>query len=160
MSRVMSMNLGVVALILVVALIASFMGNWILNEQRAEAKTLIYQCLAGRLGWNIHDMQRADGLEIYISQGAKPGLGGQLMAKKVTPEIARIRGIPAGIDLRSPSRHPDVLLAQHFEHRGASVTHEDRRQRQAETKRRQKHGAQVPDRVLRQLDVADRRQPA
>ena len=81
------------------------------NEQRTEAKQLIYQCLAGRLGWNIHDMQRADGLEIYISQGAKPGLGGQLMAKKVTPEIARIRGIPAGIDLRSPSRHPDVLGA-------------------------------------------------
>ena len=81
------------------------------NEQRAEAKRLIYQCLAGRLGWNIHDMRRADALEIYISQGAKPGLGGQLMAKKVTPEIARIRGIPAGIDLRSPSRHPDVLGA-------------------------------------------------
>jgi glutamate synthase domain-containing protein 2 len=81
------------------------------DEQRAEAKRLIYQCLAGRLGWNIHDMRRADGLEIYISQGAKPGLGGQLMAKKVTPEIARIRGIPAGIDLRSPSRHPDVLGA-------------------------------------------------
>jgi len=81
------------------------------NEQRAEAEQLIYQCLAGRLGWNIHDMQRANGLEIYISQGAKPGLGGQLMAKKVTPEIARIRGIPAGIDLRSPSRHPDVLGA-------------------------------------------------
>jgi glutamate synthase domain-containing protein 2 len=81
------------------------------NEQRAEAKRLIYQCLAGRLGWNIHDMRRADALEIYISQGAKPGLGGQLMAKKVTAEIARIRGIPAGIDLRSPSRHPDVLGA-------------------------------------------------
>ncbi|GIT24973.1 MAG: hypothetical protein CM1200mP41_10170 [Gammaproteobacteria bacterium] len=39
-------------------------------------------------------MQRADGLEIYISQGAKPGLGGQLMAKKVTPELAEIRGSP------------------------------------------------------------------
>ncbi|WP_395686526.1 glutamate synthase-related protein [Aestuariivirga sp.] len=81
------------------------------KEQRKEAGQLIYQCLAGRLGWNIHDMQQANGLEIYISQGAKPGLGGQLMAKKVTPEIARIRGIPAGIDLRSPSRHPDVLGA-------------------------------------------------
>ena len=33
------------------------------------------------------------------------------MAKKVTPDIARLRGIPAGIDLRSPSRHPDVLGA-------------------------------------------------
>jgi glutamate synthase domain-containing protein 2 len=81
------------------------------KEQREAAKQIIYQCLAGRLGWNIHDMKKANGLEIYISQGAKPGLGGQLMAKKVTPEIARIRGIPAGIDLRSPSRHPDVLGA-------------------------------------------------
>ncbi len=81
------------------------------DEQRAEANQLIYQCLSGRLGWSIHDMQRANGLEIYISQGAKPGLGGQLMAKKVTKEIARIRGIPEGIDLRSPSRHPDVLGA-------------------------------------------------
>jgi len=81
------------------------------DAQREAAKTLIYQCLSGRLGWNIHDMQRAEGIEIYISQGAKPGLGGQLMAKKVTKEIARIRGIPEGIDLRSPSRHPDVLGA-------------------------------------------------
>ena len=81
------------------------------DEQRREADQIIYQCLSGRLGWNIHDMRRANGLEIYISQGAKPGLGGQLMAKKVTKEIARIRGIPEGIDLRSPSRHPDVLGA-------------------------------------------------
>lgn len=82
-----------------------------LDQQRAEADQLIYQCLSGRLGWNIHDMKRADGLEIYISQGAKPGLGGQLMAKKVTKELARVRGIPEGIDLRSPSRHPDIMGA-------------------------------------------------
>ena len=81
------------------------------NAQRDAAEQLIFQCLAGRLGWNIHDMKRANGLEIYISQGAKPGFGGQLMAKKVTEELARIRGIPAGIDLRSPSRHPDILGA-------------------------------------------------
>jgi glutamate synthase domain-containing protein 2 len=82
-----------------------------MDRQREEADQLIYQCLAGRLGWNVKDMQRADGIEIYISQGAKPGLGGQLMAKKVTKELAAIRGIPEGIDLRSPSRHPDVLGA-------------------------------------------------
>ncbi len=81
------------------------------NAQRGAAKQLIFQMLGGRLGWNIHDMKRADGLEIYISQGAKPGLGGQLMANKVTKELADIRGIPAGIDLRSPSRHPDILGA-------------------------------------------------
>ena len=81
------------------------------DAQRGAAKQLIFQCLGGRLGWNIHDMKRADGLEIYISQGAKPGFGGQLMAKKVTKELAEIRGIPEGIDLRSPSRHPDILGA-------------------------------------------------
>ncbi len=81
------------------------------DAQRDAAGQLIFQCLGGRMGWNIHDMKRADGLEIYISQGAKPGLGGQLMAKKVTKELAEIRGIPAGIDLRSPSRHPDILGA-------------------------------------------------
>lgn len=82
-----------------------------LPEQRAEADQLIFQCLSGRLGWNIHDMLKADALEIYISQGAKPGLGGQLMARKVTKALAEIRGIPQGIDLRSPSRHPDILGA-------------------------------------------------
>lgn len=81
------------------------------DAQRNAAEKLIFQCLGGRLGWNIHDMQRANGLEIYISQGAKPGFGGQLMAKKVTKELAEIRGIPQGIDLRSPSRHPDILGA-------------------------------------------------
>jgi glutamate synthase domain-containing protein 2 len=81
------------------------------DAQRDAADQLIFQCLGGRLGWNIHDMKRANGLEIYISQGAKPGFGGQLMAKKVTKELAAIRGIPPGIDLRSPSRHPDILGA-------------------------------------------------
>ena len=44
-------------------------------------------------------------LEIKLSQGAKPGLGGVLPAAKVTAEIAEIRGIPEGKDCISPSRH-------------------------------------------------------
>ncbi len=79
------------------------------DAQREAATQLVFQCLGGRLGWNIHDMKRANGLEIYISQGAKPGFGGQLMSNKVTKELAEIRGIPQGMDLRSPSRHPDIL---------------------------------------------------
>jgi glutamate synthase domain-containing protein 2 len=82
-----------------------------LPEERAAAKHMIYQITPGRFGFNIHDLRRADAVEFYISQGAKPGLGGQLMASKVTDELARIRGIPKGIDLRSPSRHPDILGA-------------------------------------------------
>jgi glutamate synthase (ferredoxin) len=44
-------------------------------------------------------------LEIKLSQGAKPGLGGMLPAAKVSAEIAAIRGIPEGQDCASPSRH-------------------------------------------------------
>src|SRR4051794_37764170 len=44
-------------------------------------------------------------IEIKLSQGAKPGLGGMLPAAKVTREIAEIRGIPMGQDCASPSRH-------------------------------------------------------
>jgi glutamate synthase domain-containing protein 2 len=44
-------------------------------------------------------------IEIKLSQGAKPGLGGVLPAAKVTPEIARIRLIPIGQDCISPAHH-------------------------------------------------------
>src|SRR5207342_2119821 len=44
-------------------------------------------------------------IEIKLSQGAKPGLGGLLPAAKVTKEISEIRGIPMGQDCASPSRH-------------------------------------------------------
>ena len=46
--------------------------------------------------------------EIKLSQGAKPGKGGVLPGAKVTEEIARIRGIPAGQDSISPNRHRDI----------------------------------------------------
>lgn len=46
--------------------------------------------------------------EIKLSQGAKPGKGGILPGIKVTPEIAEIRGIPAGEDSNSPNRHPEI----------------------------------------------------
>ena len=46
--------------------------------------------------------------EIKLSQGAKPGKGGVLPGKKVTAEIARIRGIPEGRDSISPNRHRDI----------------------------------------------------
>jgi glutamate synthase domain-containing protein 2 len=44
-------------------------------------------------------------IEIKLSQGAKPGHGGILPAAKVTPEIARARGVPPGLDCISPSSH-------------------------------------------------------
>jgi glutamate synthase domain-containing protein 2 len=47
----------------------------------------------------------ARAFEIKLSQGAKPGKGGVLPGRKVTAEIAQIRGIPEGRDSISPNRH-------------------------------------------------------
>ena len=44
-------------------------------------------------------------IEVKLSQGAKPGKGGILPGKKVTPEIAKIRAVPVGKDVYSPSSH-------------------------------------------------------
>ena len=46
-------------------------------------------------------------IEIKLSQGAKPGLGGVLPKAKVTREIAQIRGIPLRRDCISPSSHSE-----------------------------------------------------
>jgi glutamate synthase domain-containing protein 2 len=46
-------------------------------------------------------------LEIKLSQGAKPGLGGVLPGPKVSQEIAETRGVAVGKDCISPSRHAE-----------------------------------------------------
>lgn len=46
-------------------------------------------------------------IELKLSQGAKPGHGGILPAKKVTEEIARIRTVPMGYDVLSPPSHKE-----------------------------------------------------
>ena len=44
-------------------------------------------------------------IELKVSQGAKPGHGGILPGAKVTPEIAKIRGVPVGKTVISPPGH-------------------------------------------------------
>ena len=46
-------------------------------------------------------------IEIKLSQGAKPGHGGMLLAPKVTSEIAKTRGIEEGKDCISPASHSE-----------------------------------------------------
>jgi len=70
---------------------------------------LIYEVLPSRYGINVHDMRRADAIELTVGQGAKPGSGGLLLGSKVSETIARQRDLPVGVDQRSPARHPDFL---------------------------------------------------
>src|SRR3954467_1561115 len=77
------------------------------QEERQSSKTLVYQCLPSRYGFNPDDLRKADAIELVIGQGAKPGGGGMLLGQKVSPRVAKMRTLPAGIDQRSASRHPD-----------------------------------------------------
>ncbi|KGF71431.1 glutamate synthase [Neosynechococcus sphagnicola sy1] len=77
------------------------------SEERLSSKTLIYQCLPSRYGFNPDDVRRADAIEIVIGQGAKPGGGGMLLGQKMNARVAEMRTLPEGIDQRSACRHPD-----------------------------------------------------
>src|SRR3981081_2654109 len=68
-----------------------------------------YQLIQSRYGFNPHHLMLADACEFFIGQGCKVGLGGHLMGQKVTEQVAEMRSLPAGIDQRSPARHPDWL---------------------------------------------------
>jgi len=80
---------------------------------------LVWQIGSGYFGCRDHDgkfsldrlaeqcnQAQVRAIEIKLSQGAKPGIGGVLPAAKVTAEIAKIRGIPEGKDCISPAAHP------------------------------------------------------
>lgn len=77
------------------------------QEERQSSKTLVYQCLPSRYGFNPDDLRRADAIELVIGQGAKPGGGGMLLGQKVNARVASMRTLPEGIDQRSACRHPD-----------------------------------------------------
>lgn len=77
------------------------------SEERKASKTLVYQCLPSRYGFNPDDVRRADVIELVIGQGAKPGGGGMLLGQKVNARVAAMRTLPQGIDQRSACRHPD-----------------------------------------------------
>lgn len=77
------------------------------SEERLSSKTLVYQCLPSRYGFNPNDLRKADAIEIVIGQGAKPGGGGLLLGQKINPRVAEMRTLPAGVDQRSACRHPD-----------------------------------------------------
>ncbi|NTV13468.1 MAG: 4Fe-4S binding protein [Desulfobulbaceae bacterium] len=74
-------------------------------------KYIVLQIASGYFGWDeiiraLPEMQcDPAAIEIKYGQGAKPGDGGLLMWFKVSKIIARLRGVPEGVDLPSPPVH-------------------------------------------------------
>jgi glutamate synthase (ferredoxin) len=75
---------------------------------RSERNSPIKQVASGRFGVTPEYAAFAEELQIKISQGSKPGEGGQLPGHKVTEEIARLRHTQPGIALISPPPHHDI----------------------------------------------------
>ena len=71
-------------------------------------RSAIKQVASGRFGVTIWYLTNADELQIKISQGAKPGEGGELPGRKVDDNIARIRHSTPGVGLISPPPHHDI----------------------------------------------------
>ena len=78
------------------------------GSNKANRRSSIKQVASGRFGVNTHYLVNADEIQIKISQGAKPGEGGQLPGHKVDKVIARIRNSLPGITLISPPPHHDI----------------------------------------------------
>ncbi len=71
-------------------------------------RSAIKQVASGRFGVTPHYLVNADELQIKISQGAKPGEGGQLPGHKVSEYIGELRYSVPGVTLISPPPHHDI----------------------------------------------------
>ena len=68
----------------------------------------IKQVASGRFGVTSNYLVNAKELQIKMAQGAKPGEGGELPARKVYPWIATVRHSTPGVELISPPPHHDI----------------------------------------------------
>jgi glutamate synthase (NADPH/NADH) large chain len=71
-------------------------------------RSAIKQVASGRFGVTAEYLVNADDIQIKISQGAKPGEGGQLPGHKVDATIAKVRHSTPGVGLISPPPHHDI----------------------------------------------------
>jgi glutamate synthase (NADPH/NADH) large chain len=71
-------------------------------------RSAIKQVASGRFGVTTEYLVNADDIQIKVSQGAKPGEGGQLPGHKVDAVIAKVRHSTQGVGLISPPPHHDI----------------------------------------------------
>lgn len=78
---------------------------------------VITQIATGLFGVREETIQRVRIVEFKYAQGAKPGLGGHLLADKVTPAVAKMRETVLGISLFSPFPfHSVYSIEDHQKH--------------------------------------------
>lgn len=80
----------------------------ILPDERENAYAYIFEYVPNQYSVTDENLKNVDAVEIKFGQSAKPGMGGHLPGKKVTSEIAKIRGFDEGKDIHSPAQYPDI----------------------------------------------------
>lgn len=80
----------------------------ILEDELNAACKFIFEYVPNEYSVTDENLQRVDAIEIKIGQSAKPGMGGLLPGKKVTSEIAAVRGRNVGESIISPARYSDI----------------------------------------------------
>jgi len=82
--------------------------RFITRKNGDNANSKVKQIASARFGVTLEYLNNCNEIEIKISQGAKPGEGGQLPGFKVSKEIAKLRHSTPGVTLISPPPHHDI----------------------------------------------------
>ena len=80
----------------------------VLKEELENSYKYIYEYVPNKYSLSDELLEKVDAVEIKISQGTKPGMGGHLPGLKVTEEVAKVRGKKQGEDIISPSRFSEI----------------------------------------------------
>ena len=89
----------------------------ILPEEFDAAYRYVFEYVPNQYSATDENLKNVDAIEIKIGQSAKPGMGGHLPGKKVTSEIAKIRGFKEGEDIFSPSHFKDIRSREDLKQR-------------------------------------------
>jgi glutamate synthase domain-containing protein 2 len=80
-----------------------------LPDEQENNQRYFYELASGRFGWNLDKVKAVQAFHFKAGQGAKTGTGGHLPGKKVTEEIAEVRGLEPGEAAISPATFPGLV---------------------------------------------------
>ncbi len=86
-----------------------------LPEEQANNSRYFYELASAKFGFSFDKVKLAQAFHFKGGQGAKTGTGGHLPGKKVTKEIAEVRGLKEGQTAISPATFPDFTSVKDFQ---------------------------------------------
>ena len=85
-----------------------------LPEEQENNSRYFYELASAKFGFSWDKVKKAQAFHFKGGQGAKTGTGGHLPGKKVSKEIAKVRGLKEGQTAISPAAFPDMRTVEDF----------------------------------------------